>query len=233
MKPSTKERAMRALLSSLIGSNLAPNEIREVSDAFQNDPEFCREIGAMINNISVRMDAVKQGQDHRISSIDLQSQDRFVSKMLPVVNKRRLSKRNLRAMIKLLLSESAFSQIEDDLTVAELLAAFKSSASQEQIERFKNWLQPSLDQPESDQVSAALSHIKKKSLSKEEVAAKLSSFLPEIADLIKGDRFSLSEILKIFLKSATSDQIQTMMNFLQSDIPVYGDDYLKGIMKER
>jgi len=233
MKSSTKKRAMRALLSSLIGSNLASNEIQAISNAFQNDPEFCREIGVMINDISLRMDTVDKRKDHTTSSIGWQFSDNFLSQTLPMVNKRRLSKRNLRALIKLILPRSEFSKIESDLTIPKLLATFKRSASSEQIETLQNWLHPSLNQPESDLVYTALSQIKTKSLSKEEVGAKLSSLLPEMAVLMKGDRFSLREILRTFLKSATSDQIQDLMKFLRSDTPVYGDAYLKGIMKER
>lgn len=233
MNSSTRSRAIRVLISAMMASDLRPNEIQEVSDALQKDETFSREIGLMLKDFVSSMERIRYKRAPKFRTPHYEAQSDFAQRALMMINKRRLSKKTIWAMIKLLKPQSAHFFIEEDSTLRDTLSLFEKKASQRQIDKFLTWLQPSSGSVQPNELFEVLKYAKENSLNKKDMIRKLGEFLPETADLTDGDRLSVKEILGVFLDCASDKQAKTFMKWVRGDISPYADDYLKGIMKER
>ena len=233
MKSNTRERAIRIILSAIMGSDLKPDEIRSLAKDFLNKNNYCRDIGLMMMDIDKRMDRTPQKLDFKIPVSPQRDKSNFVSKSLSIINARRLAKKNVLAMMRMLIPQIVEKVGDANLSVRELLEMFEENASDVKIDKIIRLLDPDSTKQGGDfgkqTLKRALSLIKKMRLSKKEVVMKLGNYSSEIEDLCSGNRLNLEEILNIFMEGTSRNGFIEFMNSLERE-PIISDEYLNGIM---
>ena len=233
MKSNTRERAIRIILSAIMGSDLKPDEIRSLAKEFLNKNNYCRDIGLMMMDIFKRMDRTPQKLDFEIPVSPQRDKSNFVSKSFSIINARRLAKKNVLAMMRMLIPQIVEMVGDANLSVRELLEMFEENASDAKIDKIIRWLDPDSTKQGGDfgkqTLKRVLSLIKKMQLSKKEVVMKLGNYSSEIEDLCSGNRLNIEEILNIFMEGTSRNGFIEFMNSLERE-PIESDEYLNGIM---
>jgi len=182
-----------------------------------------------------RMERSSQELDFKVAVSPHEGESDFLRESLSIINARRLSKKNVLAMMRMLIPQIGEMVGNANLTVREILEMFEKNASAGKIDKLIRWLKPDSTKPGGDlgkpALNRVLSLIRKRQLSKKEVVMKLGKLSSEIEDLYSGDRLSLEEILNIFMEGTSRKDFTKIMNSLEGEL-VSGDDYLKGIMDE-
>jgi hypothetical protein len=149
MTGKMRERLLRSLVSGLLNSDLGRSELKVLAAELRRDPTFIDDLSFAIGNVaSMIAGPSPKGLDEiemalgELFNPNLSDRDKEVvakhtiEEAIDVVNRRRLSKRELLEIVFECDPKFPRSRIDSNMTVRELINAFMMSAAREGLERF-------------------------------------------------------------------------------------------------
>jgi hypothetical protein len=79
----------------------------------------------------------------------------------------------------------------------------------------------------------SLDIIRHRRLPKQRIVSTIKEISPHMSLYLDDRELTMKQILQQFFQSASNDDIEYFLNKLSSDKPSVGDEYLKGIMRDR
>ena len=121
MKPDTRYRATRAILASLIHSDLTAVELREVARLLEADPAFSAELGRVLGATAGAMGV--RGAQPATTTRDpgYENSDHAVFEVLRMITHRRVTKHEILSVIKELYPGTAGGAEDRDMTIEALV----------------------------------------------------------------------------------------------------------------
>ena len=139
VKITTRERAIRTIVSSFLQSDLTAKEINEISDGFLYEADFIQDIGKalyQLSDIIYSRSLKKQTEKNEFK-------DGFVEKALEIIKKKRLSKTEIISTMKKInpdISNTIEPRVKK-MTVKKLLSEFLSISGLSDFTQFVNILE--------------------------------------------------------------------------------------------
>lgn len=139
MKPNTRGRAMRVIVSSLLDSNLALAEVADLGKAFLGDRTFSEELGRLLISVADTM-----RHQARYGSLDEGDIDcDWLDKAQKLVKRRRLPKQEILDTLHVLYPQDAAMFRQGQMPVNEILKLLASSSPVSVRTEFMKWLEGS------------------------------------------------------------------------------------------
>lgn len=141
MKSKTREHAIRLFLSSLVNSDLSVREIRDISEALLRDRDFSENLGSVLKSTAMILEGSPNLREFKPTAECFGSSQNSIDEALSLIKRKRISKKNIIAMIRAFSPEWVHFPSEDRiLKVRELLDVFFDSASDRSVNDFLKWL---------------------------------------------------------------------------------------------
>lgn len=125
MKTNTKQRALRILLSSILGSDLKMRELQELAEAFLTGSDFSQELGIMIKNLALDLkigsDIKKQGPPY-----NFRNQEYSLEDAINLIKKKRIPKKHILSAISEVSPKagSHYASKKDNMTIRQIIEKF-------------------------------------------------------------------------------------------------------------
>jgi hypothetical protein len=139
MKTTTRERAIRTIVSSFLQSDLTAKELSEISDGFLYEPDFIQDIGNALYQLS---DIFYNNRPFKKQSLNNKFEDEVIEKALETIKRKRLSKAAIVSKMKKInpdISTTIEPKIKK-MTVKNLLSEFLSISGLSDFTQFVNTL---------------------------------------------------------------------------------------------
>jgi len=137
MKTKTRERAIRILLSSIIGSDLTAREMQELSEAFLRGSEFSQDLGIIIKNLALDL-KVGFHITKQDASDNLEIQEFTLEEAMEVIRRKRISKNKIVSLIRIISPKagSYYDSKREKMTVKQIIQKFYDAHGREQFYDF-------------------------------------------------------------------------------------------------
>jgi ribosome biogenesis protein Nip4 len=137
MKTKKRERATRAILSSLLSSELSVNEIEDIADTLLHDHDFLENLARLLREIASTIESPSKLREYISSDIPPNLGANLINEAQSIISRKHIPKMQILSVIKTLSPMWKSYILENPkITLNELLGYFFESASDQEARDF-------------------------------------------------------------------------------------------------
>jgi len=146
MKPYLKKKVVRKVAAALFDAGFSCAELRQIGESFVRDLGFQRDLADVVTHLSMVLKPMESGKEPPQLGELSEAQHAWVQQVYELVQKKRMSKRELGELLGALLPE-VDEHLDLNTPVRVILAGFARCASPDACKAVEQALQRPMDDP--------------------------------------------------------------------------------------